>query len=54
MDAQGRAALEKESQDLRLELKEWETTWAKNHNGRKPGRDNIKQHPEIGKEQRHP
>ena len=36
---------------LRLELKEWEQSFAATHQGRKAGRQDIKQHPEIG--QRH-
>ena len=36
---------------LRLELKEWEQSFAATHQGRKAGREDIKQHPEIG--QRH-
>ena len=33
---------------LRLELKEWEQSFAAAHQGRKAGREDIKQHPEIG------
>lgn len=33
---------------LRLELKEWEQSFATAHQGRKAGREDIKQHPEIG------
>ena len=36
---------------FRLELKEWEQSFAATHQGRKAGREDIKQHPEIG--QRH-
>ena len=36
---------------LRLQLKEWEQSFAAIHQGRKAGRQDIKQHPEIG--QRH-
>ena len=36
---------------LRLDLKEWEQSFAATHQGRKAGREDIKQHPEIG--QRH-
>ena len=35
---------------LRLELKEWEQSFAVAHQGRKAGREDIKQHPEIGQE----
>lgn len=33
---------------LRLELKEWEQSFAAANHGRKAGREDIKQHPEIG------
>lgn len=33
---------------MRLELKEWEQSFAAAHQGRKAGREDIKQHPEIG------
>ena len=33
---------------LRLELKEWEQSFVAAHQGRKAGREDIKQHPEIG------
>lgn len=33
---------------LRLELKEWEQSFAAAHEGRKAGREDIKQHPAIG------
>ena len=33
---------------LRLELKQWEQSFAAAHEGRKAGREDIKQHPEIG------
>ena len=33
---------------LRLELKEWEQSFAAAHQGRKVGREDIKQYPEIG------
>jgi hypothetical protein len=33
---------------LRIELKAWENTFAAANNGRKAGREDIKQHPEIG------
>ncbi|KAL8700303.1 MAG: hypothetical protein Q9201_005522 [Fulgogasparrea decipioides] len=39
--------MDAESQKLRLELKEWEKSFAAAHNGRKAGREDIKQHPEI-------
>lgn len=34
---------------LRLELKGWEKLFAAANQGRRAGRDDIKQHPEIGK-----
>lgn len=37
-----------ESWRLRLELKEWEKAFAAAHGGRKAGREDIKEHPEIG------
>lgn len=33
---------------LRLELKEWEQSFAAANHGRKAGREDIKKHPEIG------
>ncbi|RPA84415.1 hypothetical protein BJ508DRAFT_323686, partial [Ascobolus immersus RN42] len=33
--------------ELKLELKEWENTWAAEHDGRKPSREDIKANPEI-------
>lgn len=33
---------------LRLELKEWEQSFAAAHQGRKAGREDIKQHRDIG------
>ena len=54
MDSSNGAA-DTESQSLaktlRLALKEWEQSFAATHQGRKAGREDIKQHPEIG--QRH-
>jgi len=37
-----------EQAKLRAELKEWERSFATTHDGRKAGREDIKQHPEIG------
>lgn len=34
---------------LRLELKEWEREFAESNDGRKPGREDIKKNPTIGK-----
>lgn len=36
------------SRNLRLELKEWEQSFAAAHQGRKAGREDIRQHPNIG------
>lgn len=33
---------------LRSELKHWEHAFSASHGGRKPGKDDIKQNPEIG------
>lgn len=35
--------------DLRAELKAWEKAFAATHQGRKAGREDIKQHPDIGR-----
>jgi len=40
-----------QSQKLRLELKEWERSFAAANGGRKAGREDIKQHLEIGQNQ---
>ncbi|KAL2752123.1 hypothetical protein ACRALDRAFT_1083682 [Sodiomyces alcalophilus JCM 7366] len=48
MDDQQKAALESQSLELRAELKSWESAWAKSHDGRKPGRGDIKDNPDIG------
>ncbi|WQF78427.1 Putative DNA replication/checkpoint protein [Colletotrichum destructivum] len=47
MDDRTRADYEAESQKLRVELKSWETSWAKSHDGKKPGRDDIKRNTDI-------
>ncbi|KAL8788464.1 MAG: hypothetical protein Q9213_001687 [Squamulea squamosa] len=39
--------MDQECQILRLELKEWEKTFAISNGGKKAGREDIKQHPEI-------
>lgn len=43
-----KASLEAQSQALRAELKTWETSWANSHDGKKPGRDDIKRNADIG------
>lgn len=48
MDEQTKADYENQSQQLRLDLKQWEAEWAKTHTGRKPGRDDIKANQDIG------
>lgn len=48
MDDQTKADYESQSQKLRAELKSWETWWAKSHDGKKPGRDDIKRNADIG------
>ncbi|KAL2259395.1 hypothetical protein VTK26DRAFT_6956 [Humicola hyalothermophila] len=47
MDEEARAAYESQSLQLRAALKKWENDWASAHGGKKPGRDDIKQNPEI-------
>ena len=36
------------SNRLKIELKEWEKAFAATHGGRKAGREDIKQHADIG------
>jgi hypothetical protein len=48
MDDQARAGYENQSLQLRAELKKWENEWASAHGGNKPGRNDIKQNPDIG------
>lgn len=48
MDESTRAKYEAKAQDVRASLKKWESDWADGHNGAKPGRQDIKSHPEIG------
>lgn len=48
MDEQQKASFEAQSQQLRAELKTWETSWAQTHDGKKPGRDDIKRNEDIG------
>ncbi|TLD29157.1 hypothetical protein PspLS_03382 [Pyricularia sp. CBS 133598] len=47
MDQQEQSRYESQSQKLRAELKTWETTFAKTHEGKKPSRSDIKAAPEI-------
>lgn len=48
MDETTRAKYEAKAQDVRASLKKWESDWADGHNGAKPGRQDIKNHPDIG------
>lgn len=48
MDEADRLQYETQSKSLRLELKTWESDFAKGHNGNKPSRDDIKGDPKIG------
>ncbi|KAF4988299.1 hypothetical protein FGRMN_9850 [Fusarium graminum] len=47
MDDNTKAEYESRSQQLRIDLKSWETDWAAAHEGRKPGRGDIKANEEI-------
>ncbi|KAJ3939368.1 uncharacterized protein N0V96_010816 [Colletotrichum fioriniae] len=47
MDDPTKAEYELQSQKLRAELKTWETSWAKSHDGKKPGRGDIKSNADI-------
>ncbi|KAK6699843.1 DNA replication regulator sld2 [Fusarium graminearum] len=47
MDEDTRAEYESTSQQLRIDLKTWETDWAKSHEGKKPGRGDIKANEDI-------
>lgn len=53
MDGEARAAYESQSLQLRAELKKWENEWAAARGGKKPGRDDIKQNPDIGTSPHH-
>ncbi|KAG5969614.1 hypothetical protein E4U58_001309 [Claviceps cyperi] len=47
MDDETKALYEKKSKDLRAQLKRWENEWAQTHDGKKPGRQDIKDNAEI-------
>ncbi|KAK0649390.1 DNA replication/checkpoint protein [Cercophora newfieldiana] len=47
MDSETKARYEGQSLALRAELKTWEGSWAKDHGGKKPSREDIKQNPDI-------
>ncbi|KAL6414474.1 DNA replication regulator sld2 [Ilyonectria robusta] len=49
MDDATKAEYDAQSQQLRADLKSWESDWAKTHKGQKPGREDIKANPEIGR-----
>ncbi|KAH6615595.1 DNA replication/checkpoint protein [Chaetomium sp. MPI-SDFR-AT-0129] len=49
MDDEARAAYESQSLTLRADLKQWEGDWANAHAGKKPGRGDIKQNPDIAR-----
>ncbi|KLU84707.1 DNA replication regulator SLD2 [Magnaporthiopsis poae ATCC 64411] len=49
MDQDERASYESQSQQLRAELKVWESKFAKTSNGKKPSRDDIKRNPDIAR-----
>lgn len=48
MDSQTKSEYEAKCAKLRLDLKKWESDWAKAHGGKKPDRDDIKSNAEIG------
>jgi hypothetical protein len=49
LDDRTQAEYEAKCQRLRVDLKTWESNWAKNNGGTKPGRDDIKRNPDIGR-----
>ncbi|KAL3595102.1 DNA replication regulator sld2 [Fusarium poae] len=53
MDKDTRAEYENQSQQLRIDLKTWETEWAKSHDGQKPGRGDIKANKDIASKYKH-
>ncbi|CAH0037780.1 unnamed protein product [Clonostachys solani] len=53
MDSQTKSEYEAKCAKLRLDLKKWESDWAKAHGGKKPGRDDIKSNAEIAQKYRH-
>lgn len=48
MDDKTKARYEAKSVELRADLKKWESDWADTHDGSKPGREDIKNNPDIG------
>jgi DNA replication regulator SLD2 len=49
MDEKAKREYEARAQRVRVDLKQWEGDWAKTHGGKKPGREDIKNNPDIGK-----
>jgi hypothetical protein len=49
MDDTVKAQYAAKSTELRADLKKWETEWAQSHDGKKPGRDDIKRNVDIGR-----
>ncbi|OAA77316.1 DNA replication regulator SLD2 [Akanthomyces lecanii RCEF 1005] len=47
MDDTIKASYERNSKELRADLKKWESDWAAGHNGSKPSRQDIKDNPNI-------
>ncbi|KAL9131901.1 MAG: hypothetical protein Q9217_000261 [Psora testacea] len=47
------AELEQKCAKLRQRLKDWEGSFATTHDGQKPSREDVKQHPDIGTSTRH-
>lgn len=48
MDAITTSKYEAKAKHVRAALKQWEGDWAKTHNGKKPGREDIKNNLDIG------
>lgn len=48
MDDITRQQYETQSKDLRVKIKTWEALFQKEHDGSKPGKDDIKRNPKIG------
>lgn len=49
MDEVEKKKYEASAQELRTDLKQFEGEWAKQNNGSKPSREDIKNNPDIGK-----
>ncbi|KAG5984250.1 hypothetical protein E4U55_005521 [Claviceps digitariae] len=49
MDDATKAEYDEKSRDLRAQLKRWENDWARTHDGKKPGRQDIKDNAEIAR-----